>query len=135
MTTKELTYQECEQFLPLRDGDVVYCIRAYDGDTCTLSWVDHHGNNVRSSCRLRGIDTPEVRSSSEKEKELALRAKQRLEGVVVGEFVTIRNPGREKYNRILAELETEAIGSVKDYMLAEPTLCRPYEGGTKHSWE
>lgn len=134
LAREELVYKECEQYLPLRDGDVVYCIRNFDGDTCTLSWLDHRGNKVRSSCRIKGIDTPERRTSSEKEKELALRAKKRLEDAVVGQFVTIRNPGKDKYNRILAGLETETIESVGEYMLADPEICKPYQGGAKQSW-
>ncbi|CAM9865542.1 unnamed protein product [Ectocarpus sp. 12 AP-2014] len=134
LATEELKYQACEQFLPLRDGDVVYCNKNYDGDTCTLAWVDHRGNNVRSSCRIKGIDTPELRTSSEKEKTLALRAKDRLEGAVVGQFVTVRDPGKDKYNRILAGLETETIECVKEYMLEDPEICKPYQGGKKRSW-
>ena len=135
LAEKELVYEECEQYLPLRDGDVVFCLKNYDGDTCTLAWVDHHGNRVRSSCRINGIDTPEMRGSSQYEKGLALEAKDRLEKAVVGEFVTIRNPGQEKYGRVLCDLQTEIFESVKDYMLADPTICKPYDGGTKHSWD
>ena len=135
LAKEELTYEECEQFLPLRDGDVVFCIKNYDGDTCTLGWVDYAGNKVRSSCRINGIDTPEMRGSSPKEKALAIRAKERLEGAIVGEFVTIRNPGSEKYGRVLCDLEVGDIKSISDYMIAEPEICKPYQGGTKISWD
>lgn len=135
LAEEELTYEECEQYLPLREGDVVFVLKAYDGDTCTLGWVDHAGNKVRSSCRINGIDTPELRGSSAHEKQLGLLAKKRLEDVTVGEFVTIREPGKEKYGRVLCDLQTDTIESVREYMLADPSICKPYEGGTKQSWD
>lgn len=134
LAEKELTYEECKQYIPLRDGDVVFCPSVYDGDTVRLTWNDSLGNNVRSLCRIKGIDTPEMRSSSEKEKALALEAKKRLEDVAAGEFITIRKPDVEKYGRVLADLEVGDIESVTDYMLADPRICRPYDGGKKVSW-
>lgn len=134
-TKEELEYGECEQFLPLRHGDVVYCIRAYDGDTCTLAWTDHSGNKVRSSCRINGIDTPELRGSSPQEKALALEAKQRLEDAIVGNFVTILQPATEKYGRVLCDFKVGDIESVRDHMLAAPSICKPYDGGKKTSWD
>lgn len=135
LATEELTYEECEQYIPLRDGDVVYCPSVYDGDSARLTWIDHTGNKVRSLCRLNGIDTPEMRGSSENEKALALKAKKRLADAVSGCFVTIRNPGTEKYGRVLANLQTDEIESVRDYMLADPSICKPYCGGKKVSWD
>ncbi|CAM9528979.1 unnamed protein product [Pylaiella littoralis] len=122
-TTQELTYEECEQYLPLRDGDVVYCPSVYDGDSARFTWIDSSGNKVRSLCRIHGIDTPEMRTSSEKEKELAIKAKERLSGVVMGKFVTVRNPGHEKYSRVLCDIEIDEIKSVSKYMLDDPEIC------------
>lgn len=133
-TEEEITYEECEEYLPLRDGDVVYCPSVYDGDSFRICFIDHRGNKVKMMGRLSGVDTPELRGSSEKEKELALRAKQRLSDVVTGEFVTIRNPGKEKYGRSMSDLEVGDIKSVSDYMIADPEICRPYDGGKKTLW-
>lgn len=135
LAREELSYEECQQFLPLRDGDVVFCPSCYDGDSFRICWIDHHGNKVRLMGRLAGVDTPELRGSSEKEKSLALRAKQRLEGAVAGKFVTIRQPAVEKYGRSLSDLQTDTIESVTDYMLADADIARPYEGGKKRNWE
>jgi micrococcal nuclease len=135
LATEEMSYEECENFMPLLDGDVVFCPSVYDGDTARVCFVDRVGNRVRILVRIPGIDTPEVRSSSEKEKSLALRAKKRLEEAVAGKFVTIRNPGVEKYSRSLSDLQTDTIESVTDYMLEDPEICRPYDGGKKVSWD
>lgn len=134
-TQEEMTYEECEPFLPLRDGDVVFCPSCYDGDSFRICFRDRHGNKVRLMGRLSGIDTPEIRGSSQKEKDLAQLAKKRLEDLISGKFVTIRNPEREKYGRSMSDLKIGDIQSVSDYMLADPEICRPYEGGSKTSWD
>lgn len=135
LATEEMEYNECSTFLPLLDGDVVYCPSCYDGDTARVCFVDRAGNNVRILVRISGINTPEMRTSSEKEKTLALRAKKRLEDAVAGKFVTIRNPKTGKYARCLSDLELDGIKSVTDYMLADPEICVAYQGGKKASWE
>ena len=135
LATEEMEYKECSNFLPLLDGDVVYCPSCYDGDTARVCFVDRVGNSVRILVRIAGINTPEVRTSSQKEKALALTAKNRLEDAVAGKFVTIRNPKTEKYGRCLSDLEVGDIKSVTDYMLADPEICVPYNGGKKVSWE
>ena len=134
LANEELSYEECEVFIPLLDGDVVFCPSVYDGDSFRLCWI-HGGRKVRIMGRLSGVDTPELRGSSEKEKALAIRAKKRLEDIIKGKFVTIRNPATEKYGRSMSDLEIDEIHSVSDYMLEDPEICRPYEGGTKVSWD
>ena len=69
---EKLTYEECERYLPLRDGDVVFCPSVHDGDSFRICFIDHHGNKVKLMGRLSGVDTAELRGSSEKEKSLAL---------------------------------------------------------------
>lgn len=132
---EELTYDECETFMPLLDGDIVFCPSVCDGDSFRLCWVDRSGRKVRIVGRLLGVDTPEMTGSSAHEKSLARKAKQRLEDVVMGEFVTIRNSHIEKYGRSMSDLQVGNIESVADYMLADPTICKPYEGGNKQKWE
>lgn len=135
VTTKELKYEECDTFMPLLDGDVVYCPSVYDGDSFRLCWTDHAGRNHKIMGRLSGVDTPELRGSSEKEKALALEAKKRLESAIAGEFVTIRSPGVEKYGRSMSDLQVKHIRSVADHMLAAPKICRRYQGGKKEKWD
>lgn len=130
-----LTYENCEPFLPLGEGDRATVVKVYDGDSLTLGWTDSSHKNVRVSCRIRGIDTPELRGSSEREKELAVRARERLHSKVGGRVVTIRLPGKEKYGRVLADLETDDGVSIADYMLQDREVCRPYRGGRKAGWD
>lgn len=46
LAQEELTYEECEPFLPLRDGDVVFCPSCYDGDSFRLTWTDGSDTNL-----------------------------------------------------------------------------------------
>lgn len=130
-----LTYQNCQPYLPLKDGSRAVVVKVYDGDSLTLGWTDTDNQNVRLPCRVRGINTPELRGSSDFEKALALRAKDRLKSKLLGNVVTIRLPSREKYGRVLADLETDDCASIASYMLEDPEICRPYQGGKKADWE
>lgn len=130
-----LTYKNCKPFLPLKDGHRATVVKVYDGDSLTLGWTDTDHKNVRMSCRLRGIDSPEIRRSSAHEKELAVRAKNRLQSKVLGMVVTVRCPGKEKYGRVLADLSLDGCRSIADYMLEDREICRPYQGGKKEPWK
>lgn len=130
-----LTFKNCEPFLPLKDGDQAAVLKIYDGDSLTLGWTDEDHKNVRLPCRLRGMDTPELRGSSAHEKALALRAKDRRQSKVLGKVVIIRSPGKEKYGQVLANLETDDCKPVAEYMLGDRDICRPYQGGKKADWE
>lgn len=132
--TKEINYDECVQFMPLNHGDVVYVCKVYDGDTVTLAWVNEIGVKVRISCRIEGIDTPEIRGSSDLEKTLAQDAQKRLATAVEGQFVSIIKPSHEKYGRVLCDLATHKHMSVRDYMLEDTKICRPYNGDKKTKW-
>ena len=128
-------YDEFTPFTPLKHDSKAVVIKVYDGDTLTLGF--HHqsdGEPTRVSCRINGIDTPEIRGSSTGEKKLALEAKEFLSNVTMGEVVTILNPGKEKYGRVLCDLSTDEIPSVSHYMLQNPRICKPYDGGTKTQW-
>ena len=129
-------YNTFTQFTPLKHASKAVVIKVYDGDTLTLGF--HHqsdGEPTRISCRINGIDTPEIRGSSIVEKKLAYEAKEYLSNVMMGEVVTIMNPGKEKYGRVLCDLSTDEIPSISNYMLQNPRICKPYDGGTKAIWD
>lgn len=131
-----LEYDDFGKFLALEDGDKALVIKVYDGDTLTVGF--RHGSSqkpVRESIRIRGIDTPELRTKSEEEKRLALLARSRLQEVTLREVVTVVSPETDKYGRILCDLATErGIKSISEYMLQAPELCRRYDGGTRQPW-
>lgn len=135
-TLVEINHKECSHFLPLPHGSIVYVSKVYDGDSVTICF-EHPitGENVKIGCRVNGIDTPELRGSSDYEKELAYNAKDRMSSAVLNKFVTIINPDTEKYGRVLCDLKTDTIDSIAGYMLEDPTVCRPYTGGKKKGWD
>ena len=104
----------------------------YDGDTFKARariWV---GVELSTSVRINGIDTPEIRGKCVEEKELALKAKRRLENLLVGD-VQLRNVRNGKYaGRILADVTANGVNVVD--VLVREGLARRYDGGARESW-
>uniref|UniRef100_A0A6C0DG29 TNase-like domain-containing protein n=1 Tax=viral metagenome TaxID=1070528 RepID=A0A6C0DG29_9ZZZZ len=113
---------------PVTRGKV---IKVYDGDTITIaSKLPYKSSEIyRFSVRLRGIDSPEIKSKSPVEKELALNSKMCLSNVILGQIVQLKNVSTEKYGRILADVYVDDV-SVNKWML-ENKFAVPYNGGKK----
>lgn len=128
-----LKYEDFKKFVPMEDGDKALVIKVYDGDTLTVGW--RHGRSlVRESVRIRGIDTPELRSKCVEEKRLADLARTRLRDVALRKYVTLLAPATDKYGRLLCDLRTETIPSISEYMLEARDFCREYVGGKRQPW-
>jgi micrococcal nuclease len=87
-------------------------LSVYDGDTITIGFK-FRGEYWRSSLRIYGIDTPELkpirRGRSEesilKEKEAAEKARDYLSGRILGKLITVKfNKSNDKYGRLLGEV-------------------------------
>ena len=104
----------------------------YDGDTFKARariWI---GQELSTSIRINGIDTPEIRGKCEQEKVLARKAKVRLHGLLVGR-VELRNVRNGKYaGRVLADVYANGE-NVIDALIAEGH-ARRYDGGARESW-
>jgi endonuclease YncB( thermonuclease family) len=113
---------------PVTQGKV---IKVYDGDTITIaSKLPYKSSEIyRFSVRLRGIDSPEIKSKSPVEKELALNSKMCLSNVILGQIVELKNISTEKYGRILADIYIDNV-NVNKWML-ENKFAVPYDGGKK----
>ena len=88
------------------DVKVSRLLRVIDGDTFACD-IDEHsaiaGKNI--SIRLRGIDTPELRSRNPEERKSANLEKQRLSELLHGaRVIELRNIDRDKYFRIDADV-------------------------------
>lgn len=106
-------------------------VRVIDGDTLLVDAHPWPGHAVRVSVRVRGIDTPERRSSCSAERLAADHARSELERLVT-DFATvelINISGGKYYGRVLADLRAgpRDIGAA---MLASG-LARPYQGGKR----
>lgn len=88
------------------DVKVSRLLRVIDGDTFACD-IDEHsaiaGKNI--SIRLRGINTPELKSRNEEERKFAIIEKQRLSDLLHNaRTIELRNLGRDKYFRINADV-------------------------------
>lgn len=98
------------------DVKVSRLLRIIDGDTFRCD-IDEHsaiaGKNI--SIRLRGINTPELKSRNPEERKFATLEKQRLSDLLNNaRVIELRNLGRDKYFRIDADV----------YIDGEPLLSK-----------
>ena len=106
----------------------------YDGDT--LRAVLDLGMSItrECSCRLAGVDTPEIRTKVAGEKEAAYAARDRVRELVLDKWVTLQSIEKpDKYGRLLVKVWTEDGLCVNDVLLEENHAIA-YNGGKKISW-
>jgi endonuclease YncB( thermonuclease family) len=113
---------------PVSEGHV---IKVYDGDTITIAGYLPYPESplYRFSVRLNGIDTPEMKGKTEKEKACAILAKTELQNLILDKRVVLRNVQTEKYGRLLAEVYIGDL-HVNQHML-DTGMAVKYDGGTK----
>ncbi len=103
----------------------------YDGDTCNVTIagvLPVFGRRI--GIRLRGIDTPELRGKCDKEKLLALAARDRTRQLIFGaQNVRIDDISRGKYFRLVARIIAD--GRDVSQVLLEEGHAVVYDGGTK----
>ena len=130
-TLEDATYEKTVPFvLPVTKGKVV---KVYDGDTITVAF-HLNGTLYRTSVRLLGIDTAEIKGKSEEEKKRARDARDALSAKILDKTIDFKKTATEKYGRLLAEvwLENE---NICEWMLAQGHAVA-YDGGTKtQNWE
>jgi len=128
-------YNNLQPFVPeITHGKIV---RVYDGDTVTIAARIHIDDKYiaklfRFNVRLRGIDTPELKTKHATEKALAIKARDALSEQIMNKMVLLENVGYDKYGRILADVITvEGNINISEWMLANGYAVE-YDGGTKH---
>lgn len=121
------------------------CLEVYDGDTCRLKFF-YQNQIYQYLCRMKGYNTWELRpkkigrseESINKEKELALNAKKRLEELIANKkkLVYIKLENFDKYGRplIYIYLDEHDKKSINEIMIEEK-YGKPYEGGAKPNFE
>ena len=107
----------------------------YDGDTFKIDLPSQHplfGDDI--SVRVAGIDTPELKGSSDEVKALAYKAKNRTKELLSdAKTIELKNPQRDKYFRVLAEvwIDGESLGE----KLKSDGLAKDYDGeGERPEW-
>ena len=126
---KNISYKETTCFIPqIRYAKV---IKVYDGDTITVAAKLPFTNSpvYRFSVRFRSIDSPEIKGKSKKECDMAIQARDALHGLIFGQIVELKNNGKEKYGRLLADVYYKDI-HVNQWMLDNHYAVK-YDGGKK----
>jgi len=131
-----IEYKDTIAFVPpILYGKV---IKVYDGDTITIAArLPFEGSPIyRFSVRLAGIDSPEVKGGSLNETELALKSRDALSLLIFGKVIELKNNGKEKYGRLLADLYLDNL-HINKWMI-DNMYAVPYGGGKKNrptEWE
>jgi len=111
-------------------NDVEY-VKNYDGDTITFNIKSVHpiiGDKI--PIRVNGIDTPEIKGKCEKESILAKKVKEFVkQEMKQAKTINLRNINREKYFRILADVEYD--NKLLSQELIKRNMAVEYHGETK----
>ena len=79
-------------------------IRVIDGDTLVITIDLGFNLALTQPIRIKGINSPEMRSSNPQEKVLALADKTFVEGWLQGKILFITTTKDDKYGRILGDI-------------------------------
>lgn len=108
-------------------------IKNYDADTVTFNIPNVHpmiGQNI--NVRVKGVDTPEMRTKNSCEKKKAILAKQKVQELLIqASKIDLINVSRGKYFRVVADVIIDG-NSLSDYLLKNG-YAYAYDGGTKKS--
>lgn len=108
----------------------VEVLSIYDGDTFKINLNCKEEvlcENI--SVRVRGIDCPEMKGKTAKEKRLAKKAKTFTEDFLSTAPVNLKNCGRDKYFRLLCDVQVNEEDLAE--ALLKAGLAYSYDGGTK----
>jgi endonuclease YncB( thermonuclease family) len=124
-----ITYKDTVAFIP----PIMYAkvIKVYDGDTITVAaQLPFIGSPIyRFSVRLAHIDSPEIRGGSKMETRLAIVSRDALHKLIFGKIIELKNNGKEKYGRLLADLYYDGL-YINQWML-DNKYAVMYDGGKK----
>lgn len=106
-------------------------IKVYDGDSITAIF---EYNNVlyKWNCRLTGIDTPELKTKDENEKNLAIIARDALQEKILNKIVKLHCYDFDKYGRLLVDIYLEEL-HINKWLITEK-YANIYDGKTKTKW-
>ena len=107
-------------------------VSVYDGDS-VKALLPLNGTLYKWSCRLSGIDTPELRTKNKKEKDLGYKARDILREKLMNKVVTLNCGEFDKYGRLLVEITLDDC-NINEWLI-ENGYAFKYSGGKKKSWK
>lgn len=106
-------------------------VSVYDGDTIKAIFpLD--GNLYKWNCRLSGVDTPEIRTTSALEKQYGYSVRNILREKILNKVVKLKCGDLDKYGRLLVEVIYDDC-NINNWLI-ENNYAFAYDGGTKQSW-
>ncbi len=112
----------------------------YDGDTMHVVFKEF-GKYYRWNCRIIGVDTPEIRTRNEVEKDMGYKVRDILRQHFMNKIVKIKCGEFDKYGRLLIDVyipDHLRDSNLEKEMLSEWLIknnyAYAYDGGTKKSW-
>lgn len=111
-------------------------VDVYDGDTIKVAMYLDDNNLLlyKYTCRLLGIDSPEIRNKNLELKKFALLSKEILIKLIENKIVKLECHDFDKYGRVLVQIYIKTVEGelldINQYML-EYGYCYAYDGGTK----
>lgn len=114
------------------DFENVQVISVYDGDTFKVKLsCDKDVLCQAVSVRVKGIDTPEIKSKNKCEKEKAKQAKAFTKSFLESGTVNLKSCDRDKYFRLLCDVEVNKKDLAQS--LIKEKLAVKYDGGKKQT--
>lgn len=107
--------------------------KVYDGDTISILFK-YKEEFIKDSCRLYGIDTPEISRTTDAEKELGYKARDYLKTLILDKIIRVEFIDFDKYGRPLINIYSiEDNVNIVD-LLIDNEYGRAYYGGKKLDW-
>jgi len=111
-------------------------LSVYDGDTMTLQVDLGFNMSFKTSCRLMGIDTAEMKTKDESIKKLATASRDFVRSVALDKTILIKTYKDDKYGRILVDAWTlndkwQPSEKTISQMMIDQGFAKAYGGGKK----
>jgi endonuclease YncB( thermonuclease family) len=119
---------------PLSGPVPAFVERVIDGDTLLVRARIWLGQELRVLVRVGGIDAPEMRARCERERKLALSARDFVRKAIGRRKILLTSIRQGKYaGRVIAEVRDERGEPLAPRLLAA-RLARPYRRGRRGGW-
>jgi endonuclease YncB( thermonuclease family) len=111
---------------------IIKIIKVIDGDTVT-GIFKFKDSFYKYNFRINGIDTAEIHSKNENEKNKGLNAKDYLYNLIINKTLFANFLDFDKYGRILVNIYLNDKDLISDHLI-QGGYANKYDGKTKELW-
>jgi len=136
-------YNELINFNPLNAKKFIFeglitiakVYKVYDGDTISIIFK-YNNEFIRDSCRIAGIDTPELSRCSDEEKQMGYIARDYLKTLILDKVIKVQFIKPDKYGRPLINifLLDEQQTNINNLMITGGYAVKYNGKGPKSDW-